>query len=122
MKIIEVNKLSKEYKYKVKDEKKGFIYNLFNEKEKVVKAVNNISFSVEEGETVAFVGLLRVIFTFVVPSLLLGAIPVEIVKNISLTNLLMIILLTIFWFTLAVAFFYKSLKKYASNNLFGFGN
>ena len=56
MKIIEVNKLSKEYKYKVKDEKKGFIYNLFNEKEKVVKAVNNISFSVEEGETVAFIG------------------------------------------------------------------
>lgn len=56
MKIIEVNKLSKEYKYKVKDEKKGFIYNLFNEKEKVVRAVNNISFSVEEGETVAFIG------------------------------------------------------------------
>ena len=70
----------------------------------------------------AFTGLLRVIFTFVVPSLLLGAIPVEIVKNISLTNLLMIILLTVFWFILAVAFFYKSLKKYESNNLFGFGN
>ena len=122
MKIIAVNKLSKEYKYKVTDEMKGFIYNLFNEKEKVVKAVNNISFSVEEGETVAFIGLLRVIFTFVVPSLLLGAIPVEIVKNISLTNLLMIILLTVFWFILAVAFFYKSLKKYESNNLFGFGN
>lgn len=70
----------------------------------------------------AFTGLLRIIFTFVVPSLLLGAIPVEIVKNISLTNLLMIILLTVFWFILAVAFFYKSLKKYESNNLFGFGN
>lgn len=56
MNIIEVKNLSKEYKYKVKDDKKGFFYNLFNEKEKVVKAVKNISFNVEEGETVAFIG------------------------------------------------------------------
>ena len=56
MKIIEVKNLSKEYKYKVKDESKGFFYNLFHEKEKVVKAVNNISFDVEEGETIAFIG------------------------------------------------------------------
>ena len=56
MKIIEVKNLSKDYKYKVKDESKGFFYNLFHEKEKVVKAVNNISFDVEEGETIAFIG------------------------------------------------------------------
>ena len=70
----------------------------------------------------AFTGLLRVIFTFVMPSLLLGAIPVEIVKNFSTSNLTMIILLTIFWFILSIMFFYKSLKKYESNNLFGFGS
>lgn len=56
MKIIEVKNLNKEYKYKIKKEGKGFLYNLFNEQEKVVKAVDNISFSVEEGETVAFIG------------------------------------------------------------------
>ena len=56
MNVIEVKSLSKEYKYKVKDEKKGFLYNLFNEKEIVVKAVNDISFNVEDGETVAFIG------------------------------------------------------------------
>ena len=33
-----------------------FLYNLFNEQEKVIKAVKNISFTVEEGETVAFIG------------------------------------------------------------------
>lgn len=54
--IIEVNNLSKDYKYKVKNEEKGFLYNLFNEKEKVVKAVDNISFNIEAGETVAFIG------------------------------------------------------------------
>ena len=56
MKIIEVKNLCKDYKYKVKDDKKGFLYNIFHEKEKVVKAVNDISFDVEEGETVAFIG------------------------------------------------------------------
>lgn len=70
----------------------------------------------------AFTGLLRIIFTFVMPSLLLGAIPVEIVKSFSISNLIMMILLTIFWFVISVLFFYKSLKKYESNNLFGFGS
>jgi ABC-2 type transport system ATP-binding protein len=56
MKIIEVKNLSKDYKYKVKNEDKGFFYNLFHEQQKTVKAVNNISFSVKEGETVAFIG------------------------------------------------------------------
>lgn len=56
MKIIEVKNLSKNYKYKVKDENRGLISGLFHEQEKVVKAVDNISFDVEEGETVAFIG------------------------------------------------------------------
>ena len=70
----------------------------------------------------AFTGLLRVVFIFIIPSLLLGAIPVEIVKTLSITNLVMIILLTIFWFILSIMFFYKSLRKYESNSLFGFGS
>ena len=56
MAIIEVKNLSKEYKYSVKNEEKGFLYNLFNSNEKVLKAVDNISFSVDEGETIAFIG------------------------------------------------------------------
>ena len=56
MAIIEVKILSKEYKYSVKNEEKGFLYNLFNSNEKVLKAVDNISFSVDEGETIAFIG------------------------------------------------------------------
>ena len=70
----------------------------------------------------AFTGLLRVIFTFIMPSLLLGALPVAIVKELSISRLIMMLLLTIFWLILSIMLFYKSLKKYESNNLFGFGS
>ena len=56
MKIMKVKNLTKEYKYKERDETKGFIYNLFNGKEKITKAVDNISFTVDEGEAIAFIG------------------------------------------------------------------
>ena len=70
----------------------------------------------------AFTGVLRIVFIFLVPSLLLGAVPVEIVKSLSVNNLLMILCATIFWGIISMQFFYKSLKKYESNNLFGFGS
>ena len=69
----------------------------------------------------AYTGLLRIIFTLIMPSLLLGAIPVEIIKNISLKSIIMIVLLAICWLIFSIGFFYKSLKKYESNNLYGFG-
>lgn len=56
MKAIVVKDLCKDYKYTLKDDNKGFIYNLFNGKEKIINAVSDVSFSVEEGETVAFIG------------------------------------------------------------------
>lgn len=98
----------------------------------------SISFYLMEGENVsqgiygmfvsaslyhggAFTGVLKAIFIFIVPSLLLGAIPVEIVKNLTLNNIIFILVLTILWLMLGIAFFYKSLRKYESNNFFGFG-
>ena len=70
----------------------------------------------------AFTGILKIIFVFIIPALLLGAIPVEIIKNLSLIKIISIIILSIIWLGISVIFFYKSLKKYESNNFFGFGN
>ena len=70
----------------------------------------------------AFTGILRFVFMYIIPSLLLGAIPVEIVKNFNIVTFLLLICLTIFWLCFSILFFYKSLKKYESNNLFGFGS
>ena len=69
----------------------------------------------------AFTGILRAIFIFIIPSLLLGALPVELVKSMSLGSISLLGILTIFWLIISIIFFYKSLKKYESNNFFGFG-
>jgi ABC-2 type transport system permease protein len=70
----------------------------------------------------AFTGILKAIFVFVIPSLLLGGIPVELVKSISVSGICLISLLAIFWLVISIVFFYRSLRKYESNNFFGFGN
>lgn len=69
----------------------------------------------------AFTGILRILFVFVVPSLLLGALPLELVKDLSLIKMGLVLLITIGWLLVARWFFYKSMKKYESNSFFGFG-
>ena len=57
MPIIEVKNLVKEYNISVKKEGlRGAILNLFNPKYRTKVAVNNIDFSIEEGETVGYIG------------------------------------------------------------------
>ena len=61
----------------------------------------------------AFTGVLKIVFTFVIPSLLIGAIPLELVKDFSITKLLIMTGLTIFWLIISIIFFKISLKKYS---------
>lgn len=57
MSIIEVSKLSKTFKLKLKEKGfKGSLKSIVKPKCKYVKAVNNVSFKVEKGEILAFIG------------------------------------------------------------------
>ena len=57
MAVIEVKNLSKEFKIKEKEKGlKGSIKSIFKPKYKIIKAVKDISFSVEKGEIIAFIG------------------------------------------------------------------
>ncbi len=55
-KIIKVKNLKKDFRFGVKDPEKGFWGNLFSKKTKTVRAVDNISFDVGRGESLAFIG------------------------------------------------------------------
>ncbi len=70
----------------------------------------------------AFQGVMRFIFTFIIPSLLIAAIPTETVKNISLQNLVLIGFATMVWLFIAVKLFNRAVRKYESSNFMTFGN
>lgn len=55
-KVVEVENLTKTFTFSVKNPDKGFLANLFAPSKKSITAVNDISFSIEEGETLAFIG------------------------------------------------------------------
>lgn len=70
----------------------------------------------------AFQGSLRFIFTFLVPSLLIGTLPIETVRDVSLGKLLLITVLGLIWFILSIKIFNHSIKKYESSNFMTFGS
>jgi ABC-2 type transport system permease protein len=70
----------------------------------------------------AFQGAMRVIFTFFIPSLLIGALPVEAVKNLSLDKFALIAVIAAIWLTVSILIFNKAIRKYESSNFMTFGN
>lgn len=70
----------------------------------------------------AFQGITRFVYTFLIPSLLIGTLPVEIIRETSLPGMFLILLLTLFWLFLAIVIFNKALRRYESSNFMTFGN
>jgi ABC-2 type transport system permease protein len=70
----------------------------------------------------AFQGAMRIIFTFAIPSLLIGALPIEAIRNVSLPTLGLIAVLAVAWFMLSIWIFNKAIKRYESSNFMTFGN
>lgn len=70
----------------------------------------------------AFQGMMRFIFIFVIPSLLVGTLPVETVKNISLTQLVLVGTLAVIWGMISIKIFNIAIKKYEGSNFMTFGS
>jgi len=70
----------------------------------------------------AFQGVMRFIFTFIIPSLLIGTIPLEALKDISFTKIILMFVMVFFLFFLSIFLFKRSVRKYESSNFMTFGN
>ena len=69
----------------------------------------------------AFQGAMRAFFMFVIPALLVGTIPVEIVKDISMGKLAIVTIFTALWLVLSIKIFNRAIRHYESSNLMTFG-
>lgn len=70
----------------------------------------------------AFQGWMRFIFTFVIPSLVMGTLPIEAIKNVSWLGILETAALAAIFMWLAIVLFYKGARRYESTSLGGFGS
>ena len=69
----------------------------------------------------AIQGALRFVLTFIVPALAVGALPVEVVRSISLEKILSLTALAIVWFLFSVWYFNRAVRRYESANFMTFG-
>lgn len=94
----------------------------FTDPDSVTRGIFELFFTPSLFHGGAFQGLMRFIFTFAIPSLLIGALPVEIVRSVSLSKLFLVSILAAFWFIVSIKFFYRAVRKYESSNFMTFGN
>ena len=95
---------------------------LFVDSDQITTGIFNFFLSPSLFNGGAFHGLMKFIFTFIVPSLLVGAIPVEIIRDISVNKFILVSILALFWFILSIKIFNRCVKKYESSNFMTFGN
>jgi len=69
----------------------------------------------------AFQGIIKNVFIFIVPAMLLGNLPLEIIKHPTLNMYLLTVGITFFWIVFSIYIFYKSIRKYESSNFINFG-
>lgn len=69
----------------------------------------------------AFQGSMRVVFLFIIPALVIGTMPVELVRDVSIEKLLLITAIAVVWFGIALRLFNFGMRKYESANFMTFG-
>jgi ABC-2 type transport system permease protein len=66
-----------------------------------------------------FTGFLRFLFIFLIPSLVVSALPIEALRTLELSKLALIFAFAVAWLIIAVSIFNRLIKRYESSNLVG---
>ncbi len=67
----------------------------------------------------AFTGAMRFIFTFIIPAIVIGGLPVNIILSPSIKGLIVMTAISLAWVYLAQWVFNRGLRRYESGNLVG---
>jgi len=67
----------------------------------------------------SFTGGVRFFFVFVIPAIVIGGLPVDILLRLDLRDVLLLVGLSAFWLVVGVVVFYRGLRRYESGNLVG---
>ena len=94
---------------------------LFTDAEGVVRGIFDFFLTPTLFHGGAFQGGMRFFFTFLIPSLVIGTLPVEAVKSSSWGTLILSSVIASFWFMFALFIFYRCVRKYTSTNFMTFG-
>ena len=94
----------------------------FTDPEAVTRSVFELFFTPSLFHGGAFQGTTRFVFTFLVPSLLIGTLPVEAITQTSFSKMTLLFILSIFWFMISLWVFKKAVRKYESANFMTFGS
>ena len=93
----------------------------FTDPDSVTRSIFELFFTPSLFHGGAFQGTTRFVFTFLVPSLVIGALPVEAITNISYEKLILVAILSIIWFISSLWLFKNAVKRYESSNFMTFG-
>jgi len=67
----------------------------------------------------SFVGGIKIFFTFFIPAIVIGGLPINILLGLDISRVFLLTFLGLFWFVLSSLVFNHGLKKYESGNLVG---
>ena len=70
----------------------------------------------------AFQGALRFFYTFIIPSLVIGTLPVEAVRDLDWQKVGTITIITVVWFWISLAIFKRAVRRYESANFINFNS
>jgi ABC-2 type transport system permease protein len=93
----------------------------FQDPDSVTRSIFELFFTPSLFHGGAFQGMTRFIFTFILPSLVIGTLPVEAITNMSYQKLLLVGALSVFWFVISLFLFKRAVKNYESSNFMTFG-